>query len=70
MDAKDKIGFINAVGAPGATVQESATASAPATQSQPQIILRQEDISNVFASGLPEWSVEPPMVMVRRKSRI
>lgn len=23
--------------------------------------------SNVFAEGLPEWSIEPPQVMVRRR---
>jgi predicted amidophosphoribosyltransferase len=26
--------------------------------------------STVFAEGLPEWSIEPPSVVVRRKVRI
>lgn len=28
-----------------------------------------DESKSVFASGLPEWDIEPPQVMVRRKRR-
>lgn len=27
------------------------------------------DDNNIFAEGLPEWNIEPPQVMVRRKRK-
>ena len=29
-----------------------------------------EEPKDVFAEGLPQWSIEPPQVVVRRKNRI
>ena len=33
---------------------------------KPEIPVKYEEPNNVFAQGLPEWSIEPPQVMVRR----
>lgn len=45
-----------------APVKEEAPAAAAATKA-----VRYEEPSHVFAEGLPDWSLEPPMVMVRRR---
>lgn len=44
-----------------------APASAP--QQEPVSPFHYEEPASVFAQGLPEWSVEPPEVMVRRKRK-
>lgn len=33
----------------------------------PAQVLKYVEPSNAFAEGLPEWSIEPPQVMVRRR---
>lgn len=43
--------------------QEDAT-KAPAKVAETYV-----DDKNVFAEGLPEWNIEPPQVMVRRKRK-
>ena len=32
-------------------------------------IKAREAVENVFADGLPEWSLEPPQVVVRRRRK-
>ena len=34
-----------------------------------QTVVEDDEPESVFAQGLPEWSIEPPQVMVRRKRR-
>ncbi len=42
-------------------------AFAPAVKST---LKEDEEPTSVFADGLPEWSIEPPQVVVRRKKRV
>lgn len=46
--------------------QNNAPAFAPA-QEAPAKAVKYVEPTNVFAQGLPDWSVEPPQVMVRRR---
>lgn len=48
---------------------QAATNNAPAfatAQEAPAKAAKYIEPSNVFAQGLPDWSIEPPQVMVRR----
>lgn len=47
-------------------VAPSAQKVSPAPASLPAYV----EPSTAFASGLPEWSIEPPAVVIRRKVRI
>ena len=50
-----------------ASVEEkSSKIKAPAFVSVP-IVQEEEEPKSAFAQGLPEWSLEPPMMVVRRK---
>ena len=40
------------------------------SQTAPQQVVVYVEPPAAFASGLPEWSIEPPAVVVRRKARI
>lgn len=46
--------------------QSNTPAFAPA-QEAPAKAVKYVEPNNVFAKGLPEWSIEPPQVMVRRR---
>lgn len=46
--------------------QNSAPAFAPA-QEAPAKAVKYVEPNNVFAQGLPNWSIEPPQVMIRRR---
>lgn len=48
-----------------AEAQNNAPAFAPA-QETPAKAVKYVEPANVFAQGLPDWSIEPPQVMVRR----
>lgn len=41
-----------------------------AVKDEPVTVYVKPEIPLAFASGLPEWSIEPPVVAVRRKARI
>ena len=43
-----------------------APAFEPAKAAPPPVVEKYVEPHNVFADGLPEWSIEPPQVMVRR----
>ena len=45
--------------------QNNAPAFEPANEA-PAKVVKYVEPSNVFAQGLPNWSIEPPQVMVRR----
>lgn len=48
--------------------EEAPAAAAPAAGAAAATkAVRYEEPSHVFAEGLPDWSLEPPMVMVRRR---
>ena len=50
-----------------ASVEEKAAKTkAPAFASVP-VVQEEEEPKSAFAQGLPEWSLEPPMMVVRRK---
>lgn len=54
------------------STQETSSANAPAFQQvkekeTPAQVSQYIEPNNVFAEGLPEWSIEPPQVMVRRR---
>jgi len=51
------------------SAEPEAAAFVPVIKPKPQVP-QQVESPSVFAEGLPEWSIEPPMVVVRRKSRI
>ena len=52
----------------GAVAETEAPANeAIPVQAQPAKVERYVEPSNVFAQGLPEWNIEPPQVMVRRR---
>ncbi len=44
-------------------------ASKPASKPVSKPAVHYDEPDNVFAEGLPEWTVEPPMVAVRRKKK-
>ena len=46
--------------------QNKAPAFAPVQQA-PAKTIKYTEPNNVFAQGLPDWSIEPPQVMVRRR---
>ncbi len=65
MDAKSRANFINSV-ASGENVNN---ASAFESMKEPKTsikVTKYVEPNNVFAQGLPEWSIEPPQIMVRR----
>ena len=50
-----------------ASVEETpAVSQSPAFTSVP-VVQEEEEPKSAFAQGLPEWSLEPPMMVVRRK---
>ncbi len=53
------------------TVSQGIKNNAPAfesvKESAPVKAFKYEEPINVFAQGLPDWSIEPPQVMVRRR---
>ena len=50
-----------------ASVEETpAVSQSPAFASVP-VVQEEEEPKSAFAQGLPEWSLEPPMMVVRRK---
>lgn len=72
MDAKSKANFINSVagGQDASSAQATNDTPAFATVNEPvqeaKKAAKYVEPSNAFAQGLPEWSIEPPQVMVRR----
>lgn len=75
MDAKSKANFINSIAEQAAetTTSNDAPAFAPAVETAVEpaeavktVAVKYVEPQNVFAQGLPEWSIEPPQVMVRR----
>ena len=75
MDTNNNLAFTPAedTNNPFAPVEEStnnepAEASAPAfAPAAPQKNVKYKEAPSAFAEGLPEWSIEPPQVMVRRR---
>lgn len=79
MDAKSKANFINSIAdgqetacpeceaENGKEMVNDAPAFAPASESVAPKAVKYVEPTNVFAQGLPEWSIEPPQVMVRRR---
>lgn len=51
--------------APAFAPAQEAPAFAPA-QKAPAKAMKYVEPANAFAKGLPDWSIEPPQVMVRR----
>ena len=49
-----------------AVEEKAAKTKAPAFASVP-VVQEEEEPKSAFAQGLPEWSLEPPMMVVRRK---
>ena len=49
-----------------AVEEKAAKTKAPAFVSVP-VVQEEEEPKSAFAQGLPEWSLEPPMMVVRRK---
>lgn len=52
------------------TVPQEAQNNAPAfepAKEEPAKTIKYVEPNNVFAQGLPNWSIEPPQVMVRRR---
>ena len=45
-----------------------APAAAEGKEDVKKVSVKYIEPANAFAQGLPEWSVEPPQVMVRRRS--
>ena len=49
-------------------VQKDTPAFEPAKEViTPAVTVKYVEPNNVFAQGLPDWSIEPPQVMVRRR---
>lgn len=46
--------------------QNNTPAFEPAKETTPAKAVKYMEPNNVFAQGLPNWSIEPPQVMVRR----
>lgn len=46
---------------------QDAPAFKPAKEAAPVKTVKYVEPNNVFAQGLPDWSVEPPQVVVRRR---
>lgn len=47
-------------------VQNNTSVFEPSKESAPTKTVKYVEPNNVFAKGLPDWSIEPPQVMVRR----
>lgn len=59
--------FCEACGAPLEAKNENKDAAfAPLTEVATETYINDKD---VFADGLPEWNIEPPQVLVRRKRK-
>lgn len=50
-----------------AQAEEKETLAQAEEKETPAQVLKYVEPSNAFAEGLPEWSIEPPQVMVRRR---
>lgn len=61
MDAKSKADFINSVASGTSVPFEQVN-----EQEAPVKIIKYDEPDAAFAKGLPEWSIEPPQIMVRR----
>ena len=56
-------------GTPLEKTAENAEIPFPTQKTAPAKAAEAQEYESVFAEGLPEWNIEPPQVMVRRKKR-
>ena len=71
MDAKEKENFINTVSSDDINSNSESkqiNQALPTTQKTADNI-RYEEPEYAFAKGLPNWNIEPPQVMVRRRKK-
>lgn len=70
MNAQSRANFVNSVGNPSPTGDAAAAQLAAAAASSPleaeDFADFSDDMGNIFADGVPSWSIVPPQTPVRR----